>query len=351
MYVIWSTNLKIKYNTIMRNFFRLGFMTDGHIRGTTPVDRIDNFYKSIQAKHIEIGEIFEREQVDAILHGGDIYDSADVGTGIITDSMEIFKQYSKHPIITVIGSHDYTGYQVKTLRRAGLGVLQSAEVFQVCGSGEKGEDIILDLPFFNRPVRVVGTSHSFDLSEHPERLFEKKKDENEILIQLTHGDLMEKDAPWNNILIENINTEADIVFGAHYHPGWTDNLVRNINGRNVTFIHPGSIARLDNTGVRRIPRVAIVDVYDTGEVKIKYVSLKTAIDHPFREKIKVSKEDKSMSDIKTLVQKLAQTKMTKIDVKERIIQTAKELEYDNEPEIVELALELASEGSNNNDND
>ena len=50
------------------------FFTDTHIRGNNPQNRIDDFVQTLNVKLREVFEIAKNEEVDIILHGGDIFD-------------------------------------------------------------------------------------------------------------------------------------------------------------------------------------------------------------------------------------------------------------------------------------
>lgn len=50
------------------------YMTDTHIRGTSPRSRTDDFQQAIREKIEEVIDIAERERVDLVLHGGDLFD-------------------------------------------------------------------------------------------------------------------------------------------------------------------------------------------------------------------------------------------------------------------------------------
>jgi len=315
---------------------KLGYITDIHLRAETPEGRTDNFNKSLLTKSEEAGQIFNDEKCDVILCGGDWTDSPDVSNSVIHDLIGILKGWNK-PIIGIIGSHDYYGYEVKSLRRTPIGIIYKSGLIELIGS--KGMKEYIDLG----DLIICGTPHTYWLDENPENYYKPRYDSNKLQIQLTHGTLIEHSAPFQYTLITQINTESDIVLGAHYHPGWKK--VHNIN--ETKFAHPGSIARLDNTGTERIPQVLVIDTdkWSRNYTKVndifKFISLKTAIPHPFKEKIKESREEISMNIVNKVLNMIQTTQINIIDIKQQLPKVAQELGYSSE--ILEEAFSLIEE--------
>ena len=56
---------------------RILFFTDTHIRGTNPQNRKDNFPETLYLKMEEVFDIAKKNNVDILLHGGDIFDRPD----------------------------------------------------------------------------------------------------------------------------------------------------------------------------------------------------------------------------------------------------------------------------------
>ena len=53
-------------------FLKILFLTDTHIRGTNPKNRIDDFVQTLENKLCEIVNIINEENIDFVIHGGDI---------------------------------------------------------------------------------------------------------------------------------------------------------------------------------------------------------------------------------------------------------------------------------------
>ena len=130
------------------------------------------------------------------------------------------------------------------------------------------------------------------------------------------------------------------MLGAHYHPGWKKVYYFN----NTYFAHPGSLARLDNTGVERVPKVLIIDTNSETREFFKFIPLKTAIPHPFKEKIKESREEVPISLVTKILDLIQTTQVNIVDIKQQLPKVAKELDYDNE--VLEEAFSLIEEAEN-----
>lgn len=63
---------------------RILFFTDSHIRGTTPKNRKDDFTNTLEKKFTEIVEIIDREDIDYVIHGGDLFDRPDVSISLVS---------------------------------------------------------------------------------------------------------------------------------------------------------------------------------------------------------------------------------------------------------------------------
>jgi predicted phosphodiesterase len=305
----------------------IGYVTDTHLRSETPEGRIDNFNNSILTKMEEVGQIFREEKCDIILHGGDWGDRPDIPYSVYNELVGALKAWNK-PIYGIIGSHDYYGYQIKSLKRTAVGALYKSGIIELVGSEGMKEYIELD------DICICGTPHTYWLDEDSKNYY-KENYSSKIQIQLTHGMLLEKPAIFQHTLLTNIETKSQYLLGAHYHPGWSQ-LFFNLKG--TTFIHPGGLARLDNTGKVRIPKAVIINSV-TQEVYSK--ELQTAIVHPFKEKVTDSKEEITMNLVKRALDYLKDTQVSVIDIKQQLPLIANKFKYNSE--IVDLAFNLIEE--------
>lgn len=307
---------------------KIGYLTDIHARAENPIGRTDNFNKSLFLKLEECGELFK--DCDIVLCGGDWGDRPDIPYSVYNDLAKMLKSWNK-PILGIIGSHDYYGYEVKSLKRTAVGALVASGVVELIGSA--GMDSAIQF----KDVVICGTPHTFWLDDKPENYYHPRYSSS-LQIQLTHGSLLENSAPFQHTLLSDVRTESDIVLGAHYHPGWKK--IHKL--REKVFLHPGAIARLDNTGVSRIPAIAIIDTaYSFTDVDkcFSIIPLSTAILHPFKDKVKELVDEIPTSLVNKVLDMIQATQVNMIDIKKQLPLVAKELGYDR-IEILEEAFNL-----------
>lgn len=250
---------------------RMLFFTDTHVRGTNPQNRKDNFVETVFLKIEEVFDIAKKNNVDILLHGGDIFDRPDIAPSLVRDFIILIDKYSL-PIYAVAGNHDMFGQNPDTLNRTMLGLLDGAGLIKLLRPGEK-----LFFKEGNKIIQLTGQHYFYGIdSDSSKKSYVVKKDPDvDIAIHIVHGMLLEK--PFFEgmayTLIEDIlDTEADITLSGHYHSGFATKRIDN-----KYFINPGSLVRINNSvnELLRMPKVILLDLED--EIKIKEHYLETAL--------------------------------------------------------------------------
>jgi DNA repair exonuclease SbcCD nuclease subunit len=318
---------------------KFGYFTDTHARFDTPEERTDNFLLSLLTKLEEVGQIFKDNKVDYVLFGGDLYDSDSVAKSVITSIQTVLRSWQL-PIIGVVGSHDYFGYQMKTLKSTALGITESAGIIDIIGGYAHPQSTQI-MQNGEMIVTIVGTPHTYTFADSYKNMYADDFDasSSNFMIQIVHGDLNDKPVPWRHILIADELTCADLVLSGHYHPGWDKPIIKRscIEGRNTTFINPGSISRMKNTGVVRTPRVCIISV-EGDKFTNEFIKLTTAIPHPFKEKKDAVEDEEPMPDIAKFFEIINKDRenIGVVDVKGQLLLVADKLSYDEE--VIENAM-------------
>ena len=314
---------------------RFGYFTDVHARGDTPEGRTDNFRISLFKKLEEVGQIWRDNGVKDVLFGGDLFHTPDPANGVVNEMIRMLKSWNVD-IYGVIGSHDYFGYQLATLESTALGIIYNAGLIQLLGG--EGFPVYKDLSLnalTDARVVITGTPHTYDQADDPEYLHAPRLlTTPSFQIQLVHCDLYYKHVPWPHVLISDVHTESDLLLSGHIHPGWPT----PIKIGNTTFINPGAIARLDNTGIQRVPRVNIIDVFDDLTFSVQYRELESGRNHPFKEKISKDSDDEIMQDVSKLLNLIGTKKVEMIDIKAQLPAAAKELGFSDD--VLVTAFEL-----------
>lgn len=247
------------------------YFTDSHIRGTSPKNRKDDFVLTLEKKLYEILHIIEDNNIDFILHGGDLFDRPDVSISIVSRFTRILKQI-KVPLYIISGNHDIYGHNPLTLNRTMMGLLNELDIVNVI---KEGDIIFLDKN--NIRVQVTGQPYIYNIDSTTNRgyyIVDKKEDNVDFAIHMVHGMLLDrpfiKGIPYT--LIDDIKqTKADITLSGHYHTGFKKT---EIDGKY--FINPGSIVRISNslTEMKRKPKVALIEI--DNKINISFVELETA---------------------------------------------------------------------------
>lgn len=250
---------------------RLLFLTDTHIRGTTPKNRKDNLTEALEKKLIEICHIVEEYHIDYVLHGGDLFDRPDVSVSIVGNYASILNDI-KVPIYIICGNHDIYGHNPETINRTMLGLLDAFGVVKVIKDGEK--------IFLNNngiKVQLTGQSYTYNIDDERDKssyLVDDIPQDVDYSIHMVHGMLLDKPfikgIPYT--LIEDIvSTKANITLSGHYHSGFG---IVKTHGKY--FINPGSFVRITNSLIEidRTPKVALIDLEES--IHVELIQLKSA---------------------------------------------------------------------------
>src|SRR5690625_1104720 len=229
------------------------YVTDTHIRGTTPKNRMDAYVDTLFEKLTEVVHLANGEKVDVLLHGGDVFDRPDLAPNIVGQFAKIFIQ-ANMPIYVVAGNHDTFGHNPMTTPRTMLGLLDSFGVMNVL---EPGEPVVIEKGDLR--VQITGQPYHYDLDQRDVKLdyYPANETKADYLIHLVHSMLVDQALPEGiaYTMIDHIwGTSADILLTGHYHGGF------GIKERNGTYIcNPGALARVNNhwTEINRMPKVII----------------------------------------------------------------------------------------------
>lgn len=247
------------------------YFTDTHIRGTSPKNRKDDFLLTLEEKLYEILGIIEDENIDFVLHGGDLFDRPDVSVSIVARFSKILNQI-KVPFYIISGNHDVYGHNPLTINRTMMGLLNELGVLNLINEGEV---IILEKDDIR--IQVTGQPYIYDIDSITNRnyyIVEEVNSDIDYSIHMVHGMLLDrpfiKGIPYT--LIDDIkHTKADVTLSGHYHSGFKKT---EINGKY--FINPGSMVRISNSlrEMERRPKVLLMEFNEN--INISFLELKTA---------------------------------------------------------------------------
>ena len=247
------------------------YFTDTHIRGTNPRNRKDNFPETLKNKIKEVVEISEREKVDYVFHGGDLFDRPDVSIAIVSEFAKIFQEF-RVPVYIVSGNHDIFGHNPKTLSRTMLGLLTNIGILKLVDENpvileKDGIKLQLSANPYNIGMEDAANKYRYKVLEREAGV--------DYAIHMVHGFLLDKPFLKNvphTLVSEISDTLADITLAGHYHIGFK---TQEINGKY--FINPGALVRISNSmlEMKRMPKVIVITLED--KIDIKEIYLKSAL--------------------------------------------------------------------------
>lgn len=247
------------------------YFTDTHIRGTTPKNRLDSFSETIKRKLTEVMQIAEKEKVDLMLHGGDVFDRPDLSPNVVGQFAKLFRE-TNIPIYAISGNHDTFGHNPDTISRTMLGLLDSFGIMTIIHPDEplfiKKEDV---------SVQISGQPYHYDLDQRDVKLdyYPINHHQADYMIHLVHSMLVEKALPEGipHTLVDHIwTTPADVILTGHFHGGF------GIKEQDGKFIcNPGAISRINNhwMELNRMPKVVIGEITASG-ITLREQVLETA---------------------------------------------------------------------------
>ncbi len=248
------------------------FLTDTHIRGTSPKNRKDNIVETLETKFNEIVSLCNQYEIDYILHGGDLFDRPDISVSIVSRFAKVLNKI-QIPIYTICGNHDIYGHNPSTVNRTMLGLFNAIDIVNVL---EEKDKVLLKKDGI--VVQLSGQPYTYDIDDknNISKYMVKNVDEKvDYAIHMVHGMLLErpfiKGIPYT--LVDDIkDTDANITLSGHYHTGFG---VLEID--NKYFINPGSLVRITNSlkEIERIPKVVLIQIEDN--IKVELISLESAL--------------------------------------------------------------------------
>jgi DNA repair exonuclease SbcCD nuclease subunit len=241
------------------------YLTDTQFQGATPSGRTDSFMETCLRKIQEVAEIVEAENVRAIIHGGDFFNSPSPSFGVVSAIIDACQaagcQWYVNP-----GNHDLFAYNLASIRYSALGLLRTIHDFNILipKDGNKGLIFLDKMPDGGRVM--LGHAPFLYGLENPADAFSFRRDEfkglleeRDMVLMTTHGTLTTKAIPAPHVLLKDLETDAEITFGAHWHEPWGV-----LEESERMFVHPGSFLRMSRTETHR-PSVALLKIWSRGD--------------------------------------------------------------------------------------
>ena len=208
------------------------YVGDLHERATSPRNRKDDWKKTYTAKIAEIRSIAKKNNVKAILHGGDFFSKHKYDTEFLAEVLNrwgyknyneklleegiIIKGVDEAPIISPIGNHDLLGSSLKSYHKTSLSFLENIGFITIAN---KERPLIFKENDFT--VAITGGHYELDMDETKEPYIIQEK-QGDYHIHIVHGMLTDHKWPEgvpHTTLDEVLHTEADLTIAGHDHKG------------------------------------------------------------------------------------------------------------------------------------
>lgn len=196
-------------------------------------------------KLVQVGELARTDKVDAVIVGGDLFDRPIVNIQMLVDLTTIIRE-SGVQWISVVGNHDVVGGSVGNLMSTSLGLLHKFEILSTDDAWT----------FFDKVrLRLFHYEPGIDLR----REYVVEAEEHHAVVVAAHGMIVPRRGPFDHVLIEDVETNADVFLCSHWHPGWGV-----VESRGTLFCHPGALARMSTSVEERSrrPSVLLVSIDD-----------------------------------------------------------------------------------------
>lgn len=248
---------------------RLLVTGDLHWQGANPRARTDDFMDALRAKLDEVFKIAHRDNVNAIVVPGDIFQSPRVSLSVLGAFARFLQRHSHPPILTVAGNHDLFSGNPHTIGRTPYALLHMLDMIQdlqripymLSGDFAKytaylNRDQHTD-PEPDSEPRYIVTGHGYDIDTDRdiEQYLVAREDYAQIKpapihIHVVHGMALPKSPGYElrHTLLADIAAQEnapDLLIVGHDHLGFGVQRLEsaNPNGEMVA-INPGALCRL-----------------------------------------------------------------------------------------------------------
>lgn len=245
---------------------------DLHFRTENPRSRKDNYSEALLTKLYEVFQIAQDHKANAIIIPGDIFDSSNVGLptiGKLASFLSICKEEFKVDILAISGNHDLPAGNKGAIPRTPFGLLSKLQFIRDLEEVYFGD-------IFETQISGYGFDYLTDTSEGVEQFSSGEPWASTPKVHVVHSMLMASSPgiPMRHTLIDDVETDADIIISGHYHDGF--GVIRRKDGK--LFINPGALCRLSasETEMKRTVQVALLTVRSKTDFEAELIPLQSA---------------------------------------------------------------------------
>jgi DNA repair exonuclease SbcCD nuclease subunit len=305
------------------------YFQDGHAKGKNSINRTGDYFSDWLLKFDELLFIAKENKVDAILDGGDLFDSPIVSYSVcdaIVDRIEK-AELEYH---CLFGNHSERYHSKEHSFDTTLAhVLRRSRNFKYLNKDKFGGD--------NSVIRGIEYKHNIEEEIKEEGIIFENKYKDCWKIAITHAFICPESFPYaSHVVCNDIKTNADLVLVAHYHKAWQEKV------GDTQYLDIGCFGRNSITEANIEPSCVLLDTQKRSWEVIKLTSAKRGQDVFDLKKIQELKNKEA--DIDVFIQSLESVSFQGQSIEGIIKNVAKE---DNtKQEVVDLIVNKIAEVQN-----
>lgn len=236
------------------------YFQDGHVKGKNSINRLGDFFSDWLIKFDELLEIAKKNKVEAIIDGGDLFDSPMVSYSVC-DAIVDRVEKAKMRYICLFGNHAERYHSKEHSYDTTLAhILRRSKYFEYLETTVGvGKDYV---------IQGIEYSHTVEENIKDKGIFLQAVSPKAWRIAIVHAFICPKPFPYaSHVVCDDIKTNADLVLVAHYHKVWEKKVA------DTQYLDIGCFGRNSITEADIKPSCVLLD---TEERSYKVIPLKSA---------------------------------------------------------------------------
>ena len=235
------------------------YLQDSHIKGKNSTFRIGNYYSDMLLKIQEVIDLSVEKKVDAVIHGGDLFNGNMVSTVMIDDIVDRIEK-AKIPWKIVWGNHDQINHSSDLSNASALAhIFRRSKFISHLEEIKDNKSIIKGFDYYHNieeDIKEKGLYYSDKTKKWKIAIVHAFITEKPFLPQVMH------------IPIQDISSDYDVILVSHNHQQF------GIKTKGKTkYINIGCLGRQSIQEAKTTPQVLFID---TDKQEIYPIILKTA---------------------------------------------------------------------------
>lgn len=253
---------------------------DLHFRSENPRSRKDIFEDAMLSKLLEVFQLAQEYETKGIIIPGDIFDSVNVSLKPISKIGYCLNSWTHDfdvPVLAISGNHDLPAGNKASIERTPFGLLSKLELLHNLEEEDFEIEYNADKKEGSSFISITGCGFDFQ-TDTDEGLwqFQPLNLHDDLSIHVVHSMLLPSAPafPMRHTLIDQVETDADIIISGHYHDGF--GVIRRKDGK--LFINPGALCRLSasKAEMERTVQVALLTIRSKTDFDAELIPLQSA---------------------------------------------------------------------------